>query len=225
METFELTDTPRRIKPVGIYYHTYSASKVAGLQALRKVYNWALNQPLHPVFTSEFIRKVQDFHTYAIAIEGEGWRVRGAGHLRTLRFPIAAAAMVAHLSASEGVAGVSEGVEGSYVHLTGAQAWVANPASALGPSGSTSETRIWLHDANARVTQWERKQQGLRTDFSLQGYMPLQFTLSGMVPTCKVSANGQTLAATKSSEKERPDLRTYRLPDAAAQIQILCAGR
>ena len=225
LETFELTDTPRRIKPVGIYYHTYSASKVAGLQALRKVYNWALNQPLHPVFTSEFIRKVQDFHTYAIAIEGEGWRVRGAGHLRTLRFPIAAAAMVAPLSASEGVAGVSEGVEGSYVHLTGAQAWVANPASALGPSGSTTETRIWLHDANARVTQWERKQQGLRTDFSLQGYVPLQFTLSGMVPTCKVSANGQTLAATKSSEKERLDLRTYRLPDAAAQIQILCADR
>ncbi|RLJ38706.1 bifunctional glycoside hydrolase 114/ polysaccharide deacetylase family protein [Acidovorax sp. 106] len=225
LETFEMTDTPRRIKPVGIYYHTYSASKVAGLQALRKVYNWALNQPLHPVFTSEFIRKVQDFHTYAIAIEGEGWRVRGAGHLRTLRFPIAAAAMVAPLSTSEGVAGVSEGVEGSYVHLTGAQAWVANPASALVPSGPTAEARIWLHDANARITQWERKQQGLRTDFSLQGHVPLQFTLSGMAPTCKVSANGQTLAAAKSSEKERPDLRTYRLPDAAAQIQILCAGR
>lgn len=225
LETFEMTDKPRRIKPVGIYYHTYAATKAAGLKSLKTVYDWAARQDLHPVRTSDFIRKVQDFHTYAIAIEGEGWRVRGAGHLRTLRFPIAAAAMVAPLSTSEGVAGVSEGVEGSYVHLTGAQAWVANPASALVPSGPTAEARIWLHDANARITQWERKQQGLRTDFSLQGHVPLQFTLSGMAPTCKVSANGQTLAAAKSSEKERPDLRTYRLPDAAAQIQILCAGR
>ena len=82
-----MTDKPRRIKPVGIYYHTYSASKAAGLKALKKVYDWALSQPLHPVRTSEFIRKVQDFHTYAIAREGDGWRVRGAGQLRTLRMP------------------------------------------------------------------------------------------------------------------------------------------
>ena len=51
------------------------------------MYDWALSQPLHPVRTSEFIRKVQDFHTYAIAREGDGWRVRGAGQLRTLRMP------------------------------------------------------------------------------------------------------------------------------------------
>lgn len=225
LETFEMTDQPRRIKPVGIYYHTYIATKAAGLKSLKKVYDWAMARPLHPIRTSDFIRKVQDFHTYAIATEGQGWRVRSSGHLRTLRLPVSATNMRPYLTTSEGVAGVSEGVEGSYVHLTGAQAWVANPAAARGPSEATAEARIWLHDANARVTQWERKQQGLRTDLRLQGHVPLQFTLSGMLPTCKVSANGQTLAATKPSEKERPDLRTYRLPDAAAQIQILCAGR
>ena len=31
IETFELTGTPRRLKPVNIYYHTYSATKTASL--------------------------------------------------------------------------------------------------------------------------------------------------------------------------------------------------
>ena len=51
------------------------------------MYGWALARPLHPVFTSEFIAKVQDFDRVAIAREGLGWRVRGDGHLRTLRLP------------------------------------------------------------------------------------------------------------------------------------------
>ncbi len=34
IETFELTELPRRLKPVNIYYHAYSATKTASLAAL-----------------------------------------------------------------------------------------------------------------------------------------------------------------------------------------------
>ncbi len=37
IETFEMTGRPRRLKPINIYYHTYSASKPAALNALHKV--------------------------------------------------------------------------------------------------------------------------------------------------------------------------------------------
>ena len=41
---------------------------------------------------------------------------------------------------------------------------------------------VWLHTANARVTQWQRTQQGQRTDFTLQGHVPPQFSVAGMAP-------------------------------------------
>ena len=224
LETFEMTDKPRRIKPVGIYYHTYSASKAAGLKALKKVYDWALSQPLHPVRTSEFIRKVQDFHTYAIAREGDGWRVRGAGQLRTLRMPYSVNDITPTLAQGVGVAGVSEGAEGSYLHLTGDRAWIARPGGSAAADTANAPT-VWLHTANARVTQWQRTQQGQRTEFTLQGHVPLQFSVAGMAPACKLSANGQPVVAAKPSSNLRTDVRTYKLADASAQIQVICAGR
>ena len=224
LETFEMTDKPRRIKPVGIYYHTYSASKAAGLKALKKVYDWALSQPLHPVRTSEFIRKVQDFHTYAIAREGDGWRVRGAGQLRTLRMPYSVNDITPTLAQGVGVAGVSEGAEGSYLHLTGDRAWIARPGGSAAADAANAPA-VWLHTANARVTQWQRTQQGQRTDFTLQGHVPLQFSVAGMAPACKLSANGQPVVAAKPSSNLRTDVRTYKLADASAQIQVICAGR
>jgi hypothetical protein len=89
IETFELTETPYRFKPVDIYYHTYAASKTASLQALHEVYRWALSQPLHPVYASEYIRKVLDFNDFVVARTPDGLRLRGNGDLRTVRLPLA----------------------------------------------------------------------------------------------------------------------------------------
>ena len=44
-------------------------------------------QALHPVFASEYIRKVRDFHDLALARDNDGWRIRGNGELRTFRLP------------------------------------------------------------------------------------------------------------------------------------------
>ena len=55
-ESFEMTESPRRLKPVDIYYHTYSASKPAGVKALHRVFAWTQTQLLHPVFASEYHR-------------------------------------------------------------------------------------------------------------------------------------------------------------------------
>lgn len=213
IETFELTNAPRRIKPVGIYYHTYSASKPAGLKALHKVYGWALAQPLHPVFTSEFIAKVQDFHGLALAREGEGWRVRGNGALRTLRLPTVLGA--AQPERSRGVAGWSEGPEGTYAHLTAGQAWL-RAAPMQTPAAPA------LRDANARITHWDMQAQG--GEFQLQGHGPLEFSLHLPSP-CQVRAHQRTLAPQSSPTPARTDIRHYRLNDVTARIQIHCPAR
>ncbi len=216
IETFEMTDSPRRIKAVDIYYHTYSASKRAGLNALHKVYRWALSQPLHPVFTSEYIRKVQDFYGYTIARDRQGWRVRGTGELRTLRLPPQWGAPA--LADSQNVAGYRAGVEGTYLHLTGGSAWFRAQGSAAPPAPA----RTYLHDANARVQDWRVSADGARTEFTLQGHVPLQFGLAPASSACQIRANGRALSPTRTAPPARADIQTFQLPDASAHIQILC---
>jgi hypothetical protein len=39
-----MTEKPYRIKPINIYYHFYSGSKLAAFNALKEVYDWAIKQ-------------------------------------------------------------------------------------------------------------------------------------------------------------------------------------
>jgi len=86
VQTFKLTDKPKRLKPIDIYYHFYSGSKQASLNALRYVFNWVLKQPnIMPIFTSDYIPKVMDFYTVSMAKEGDKWLVDGMKNLKTVR--------------------------------------------------------------------------------------------------------------------------------------------
>lgn len=67
LETFEMTERPYRLKPIDIYYHTYSASKRASLEALHKVYRSVLAMPLHPVYASEYVARAQSFADLVVA--------------------------------------------------------------------------------------------------------------------------------------------------------------
>ncbi len=163
IETFELTEAPRRLKPVNIHYHTYSASKTASLTALHKVYAWALAQPLHPVYASEYIERVQDFQRAVVARTPTGWRIRGMGVLRTLR-------VARSLGYAQGdIAGFREHGSDVYLHLLRDDAEVSFMSNAV-------QGRPVLKDANARVTGFERAGTGAR--LSLQGHLPIEFTLN-----------------------------------------------
>ena len=87
LQTFALTDKPRRLKPVDIYYHFYSGEKRASLKALRRVFEWAVKQKdLLPIFTSRYIPKAMDFFEIAIAQEADAYLVSGMRDLHTLKF-------------------------------------------------------------------------------------------------------------------------------------------
>ena len=218
LETFEMTDTPRRIKPVGIYYHTYSASKPAALKALHKVYDWALARPLHPVHAVDFAAKVRDFFHYAMARDGDGWRLRGDGALRTVRLPSQLGQPLPN--ASIGVAGWRPGTEAPYIHLTGGSA-LLRTAAPEAPRKNTSPP-LYLHEANARITHWASDTPGRGVKFTLSGHVPLEFSLAG-TDECQVQANRQPIQPAPRAADAR--LRTYRLAHAVADIQIRCPAR
>ncbi len=86
IEAFKRTEYPKRLKPIDIYYHFYSASKKASLNALHRVYRWALGQKVNPMFASMWIKRVLDFENLAVAKDLEGdWIVVTNKNLKTLR--------------------------------------------------------------------------------------------------------------------------------------------
>lgn len=208
IETFQMTDKPRRLKPINIYFHTYSASKKASLNALYKVYDWALAQSPHIIYGSDFIRKARDFNSLVLARENGAWLIRGNGDLRTVRTPTALGYPAPEQSTA--VAGYVAGSEGLYIHLAGDNALLRFSGSQ--PKG------LYLNDANARLTEWQ--QNGTLTRFTLKGHQPIEFSLA-RASTCTLSSNGKALLPRRTVDA----IQFFRLNNAAATIEARCRDR
>lgn len=208
IETFELTETPLRLKPINIYYHAYSASKRASLNALDRVYQWALRQPVMNIYASEYAQKVLDFNRVVIARGAEGWIVRGGGALRELRAP--AGLGVPSVADSRGIAGYQpRGSTDNYIHLTGSDALVK-----LVPQAATQP---YLVEANGRIGSW--KQDRSTIEFSLQAHVPLRFSLAN-ISGCRVEGDGRALTGVSQGGTTRYELKQ----NGIERISISCAS-
>lgn len=86
LETFKRCDSPRYL-PVNIYYHFYSGERLAGLKALKDVYDWALKQTLCWIHAEEYAQMVLDSRNVRIGKSDDGgWWVSDYGTCRTVRF-------------------------------------------------------------------------------------------------------------------------------------------
>lgn len=87
IQTFKNTESPLRIKPINIYYHYYSGEVAAALKALQTAYDYALTQPIVPIFASEYVPIVHDFfNTRILTLPGGGFQILNNGDLKTIRF-------------------------------------------------------------------------------------------------------------------------------------------
>ncbi len=153
IETFRLTDSPRRLKPINIYYHTFSVTKEASRRALEDVYDWALAQKPNPIFTSEYVDKVLDFNSTVIARSGDGWLIRNAGCLKEFRIPKSAG--YPDLTKSRRIAGFSDFNDQRYIHLApGGEAYLK----------LTEKPPIlpYLYTGQSTLKSFERTDKGLR---------------------------------------------------------------
>jgi len=210
IETFELTDKPYRLKPINIYYHTYSASKRASLTALHKVYQWSLSQQVMNIYASEYTQKALDFvHlTVARSLADDTWRIRGAGQLRTLRMP--ASSGFPDLARSNGVVGYNEHNGERYLSTNSDEAIVAMTDKA--------PTRPYLIDANARVAS--ATSSATQLTMELVGHMPITLTLANAA-RCDVRADGKPLVGRVVNTAA--DQRTYEMKqNGTAKITVDC---
>ena len=225
IETFELTGSPRRLKPVDIYYHTYSASKPASIAALRKVYDWALAQPLHPIPGSAWIRRIVDFEGFVVAREvapPHAWRFVGDGALRTVRVPDDVATDV-DWRRSDAIAGVRAGADGRWLHLTA-------PVARLVPTapGSTRGEPVVV-EANGRIDALRREPGRMTFRFSpaVAGELVLSHPRG-----CRVEIDGRAAPGRPAASIDRlqsgHDATRYVAPAEAGAggslVSIRCAG-
>ncbi len=182
IETFELTESPYRFKPINIYYHTYAVTKQASLRALHKIYQWALSQQVMNVYSTEYVRKVLDFNRAVVARDwsNDGWRIRAAGDLRTLRLP--AQGPRPDLVRSRNVAGAVDGPSARYVHLSGDDVFLKLGAAQELPA---------LHSANGRLIEWSRAQRSIRAAFS--AHVPLEVEFDAAAG-CTLHQNGRVVS-------------------------------
>jgi uncharacterized protein (TIGR01370 family) len=184
IDTFRLLEDKGRLKPMGIYYHFYSATKPEALSALREVYDYALSQPITPLYLSDYARRVQARYYSALLRDGDGgWHWRGIGQPHTVkiardRFP--------DLGQSLGVAGYHDAAGNRYVHLVGGA-----PRLILGqepPSGP------YIEQANGVITGWQRERDGdrWRVSLALQSHAssPL-LTLAGVTQCRLIQGNAE----------------------------------
>lgn len=178
IQTFEMTNRPRRLKPIDVYYHFYSGSKYASLNALKQVIDWTLKQPIIPIYASAYSKMVVDnYRRVAIARSPDGdWLIHGARHLRTLRLNPSMG--WPDLRRSRGVIGFADLHDGRYVSLDGSAEVVLHLTD-------HPPQVPYLVQANAPLLSWRRS--GRTLHFSFKGFQSVRLEIGGTRGVCRVS--------------------------------------
>ncbi len=118
LDSFKRTESPRRLKPVNIYFHWYSGDNLAALRAIKSLFDWAIAQPLHAVTAKQFARIVRDARrTELFRDMQDAWRIANYGDSTNYRIPTSQG--FPDIGASEGVAGFTDLGDQRYVHTDG----------------------------------------------------------------------------------------------------------
>ena len=120
IQTFERTESPRRVAPIDIYYHFYSAEYEASLFAVQKAYEWSLAQTIFPIYASRYSRVAEGFISGKIENLGQDkWKILDNGECRTIRFD--STILIPDMKKSQGVTGYNHYQGSLYIHLDESQ--------------------------------------------------------------------------------------------------------
>ncbi len=192
-DTYALTESPRRLKPINLYYHFYSGDNPASVQALETIYDWLMGQPIHAVAVSHYARIARDARATAMFSAGpDRWIAVNRGESRTLRLPGALASRI-DLAHSSGVTGWKIDHEQVYIHTDGSPTvtLVLGEKVFAGPRLESSSAEIHFLSHNSTSCR-----------FAVTDLREVETVFAGLAPQQRVSAtiNGSARAATADAD-------------------------
>ena len=179
-QTFDNTESPRRLKGVNLNYHAYAGRHPALLQAVKGHLETARKSPLAPIPTSRYAEIVTGFFSAVIERTGDmTWQIRNRGALQTVRFD-AGDAVQADLAASIGVIGQTRHGGALYVAFDES----IEPAMVvLQPAGSPVANDHGLALVDSRWLLRNLVQNGCALTAEAQGFGRGEFNWSGAAHT------------------------------------------
>lgn len=190
IETLEMTDKPRRFKPLSIYYHFYAGTKQASLLSLEQIYDWSLSQDIFPVHASYYAKKVSDFRDSGVSRYLDGsWKLSGLNNIRSIR--ILDKNTWPTMDGSVGLSGARQLHDGVYVHTDGADK-VLFKTSARQPAG------LHLVSANGYVNKWRQSARGI--EMRIVGEVPVKLELSASASGCAISSGGKLVRGSRTAK-------------------------
>lgn len=194
--TIRNTGSPIRLKPINLYYHTYSGEKLASLLALKDNIQYIKKQKITPLKAAEFVEIVQGFYSAQIfQIEENSWKITNRGALQTIRFENATYKMV-DFNKSTGIIGQRHFQGNLYVYLDKA---IEAPIIAIAEMNESYREPIaktpyliesrWVIDSLA-------KEEQKRWSFNARGYgngemswsVPIEGNYQIVTPANKIKA-------------------------------------
>jgi hypothetical protein len=152
LQSFDMTEMPRRLKPVNLYHHMFLAERLDGLQSLRSIYAWILKQPLHHTTARQYHDAILGSRAAEVFQDcGDGgWIVAGAGACRTLRLPSEGPSV--DLAKSQNLLGYHRQPNGLFI-TTGAAG--AAKVSLASSGDAVEQDGLYLRSSTAPIA-WER---------------------------------------------------------------------
>lgn len=203
------SSTTRRLGPIHLAYAFADLKQPATLDALRQIWTWCADQPLHPMTASSYARFAEaSAKTQVYPAGHQHWRVITQGGSTTLR--LHASRGLPDLTRSTGIIGYRQVGDQLFLHLNGRAMsdLYFRPAAELPP-------HLHLVAADRLVDFHQLTADSAR--FRLQGRDPAVVTLGGLIPggTYFVTASAQQATQRADAEGQL----TFRAP-ALATISI-----
>ncbi|WP_208987835.1 MULTISPECIES: hypothetical protein [unclassified Pseudovibrio] len=212
-QTVDNTESPIRLRPYNVYYHTYSAEHDASLRAVRKHLNRARDGAYLPIFASQYAAIANSFFGVKLyQTSDHSWLVLKRGRLQSFRFDDAEQWQI-DLAKSKGVIGSKHHQNSLYVSLDPA---VRVPEIVLKSSHSTGDEHVAsITDARWQVYDWVHKP--CRIGFRAFGFGAGEFQFRGL------SASLHRVKVRREDELILSD-DVQPLPDGSLRLDLAVSG-
>jgi polysaccharide biosynthesis protein PelA len=175
--TITATDSPRRLKPINVYYHMYAGERPAQLAAVRHHLDAARQGALTPIAASQYAAIADGFFSTEMSrLSDLSWRIRNRGALQTLRFDDASELSV-DFAHSTGVIGQARKSDSLYVTLDEV---MEEPVVTLVRAVPELAQSPYLVDGRWTFRDLRRKECGFAV--TAKGYGTGQMTWAGLRP-------------------------------------------